>query len=333
MRRRTGFTLIYFAVIISTLLLRVSTALGLPESIGADGSIYFTLMCQPVIFGALPLACYAIMQFAERRRAAKQGIVLTTGDMFAAFRSDFSVRNTSGRNWMRSIILGVCVIITGSFISYLWQSVLIMMGYSFSSSPDVYNNIGDLFIQLTLTALLPAVFEEFTHRGLLGGAYLETGWRFALISALLFSLMHQNIRQTGYTFIDGAVIALAVYYSGSLFTGIVIHFINNALSVIISYSEQQGGILYFLAQIEDWLYGSVYGIMVFVAIAVAAGLLIAFLLMRMRNDAVKAGRVPSAQFAPYPDGVLPVRYDWVTHIVIAVGVAATLFSFAWGMMR
>lgn len=284
MSKRLSVGFIYFGVVLMTLLLRISSALDIYSALGVDSDAFFTGIVQIVIFGVMSISLYLLC--VTKRR----------GESFLQFRQDFGIRRTSFRNWLRVVGVTVCMIIVANAISVVWQSVLSLMGYVRVPSSTDYYDIGVLFRELVLVALLPGVFEEVAHRGLLYAGYKETGWKFVLVSAVLFSLMHQNIVQTGYTMFDGAVIALTMYYTGSIFPCIFIHFVNNAVSVCSGYVAQNGGIFSFMLTLEQWLSGTAAGFAVSIlAVFIAAGLLILFF-KRMRNDAVRSGFMSPVPF-------------------------------------
>ena len=102
-------------------------------------------------------------------------------------------------------------------------------------------------------AITPALVEEFATRGMVMGASREFGEGFGIaVSAIFFSLMHGNLVQIPFALIMGVVIAFAVVKTGSLITGIIIHFINNAFSVIMTYT---------LAGVESTIIQSVFSIL------------------------------------------------------------------------
>ncbi len=136
---------------------------------------------------------------------------------------------------------------------------LIMVGVGVSAFANVItNNIGLFFesfgIHFTMPdleypegifgfllsfiaiAVTPALTEEFATRGMVMGSAREYGQSFALISsATFFSLMHGNLVQIPFAFIMGIVIGFAVIKTGSILSGIIIHFINNAVSISMNY--------------------------------------------------------------------------------------------------
>lgn len=316
-RNKIGF--IYFAVVIATLMLRVASALDIYSALGIDDTdAFYSCVVQILIFGVMSLSLY----------------FLTTGQdkKLTVFREDFGVRKVGGRNWLRIVLIAICMIVVSHAISFVWQSVLSLMGFTHISSPTDYSSIGILFKELALVALLPALFEEIAHRGLIFAGYRECGWKFVLISAIYFSLMHQNIVQTGYTFFAGVVMALAMYYTRSIFPGIFMHFLNNAVSVVSGYISQNGVVFSFVNDIENWIYGSVAGLAIGFVIAVICAILMVLMFLRMRKDAVKNNVINGAPFERQI-GVTPLYKDVPFIATVVVGVVATLFSFVWGMMR
>lgn len=319
MTKRAGVGFIYFAVIVMTLVMRVASALDIYSALGVESDAFFTCMVQIMLFGVMSVVLYLLCVARPSAQTLKSVCI------------DFGVKKVSLRNCVRTVLLTVCMIVVASGISVVWNSVLSAMGYVRIPSSTDYTDYGVLFRELALVALLPAVFEEIAHRGLLYAGYRDSGWRFVLVSALLFSLMHQNITQTGYTFFDGAVIALAMYYTGSIFPGIFMHFVNNAYSVCSGFVSQNGGIFAFMNTVEEWLYGTVGGFIVSMCAVIICAFLIIFLFIRMREDAVKLGRVSATPFEK--TDALPLHRDVFFISAVAVGTVATVFSLVWGMMR
>lgn len=94
------------------------------------------------------------------------------------------------------------------------------------------------FIELLiLMALLPAVAEEALFRGVLQGLLQRrlSGHAAVWLSALLFGLMHAQF----YAFLSitvlGAVLGYLRWWSGSLWVPTLLHFLNNASIVVLSY--------------------------------------------------------------------------------------------------
>lgn len=88
---------------------------------------------------------------------------------------------------------------------------------------------------LLVIALLPACFEELLFRGaILQGAQNSMGSvRAILVVGFAFSLFHGSPEQTVYQFIAGCLFAFVAVRSGSLLPSVLMHFLNNALVIIL----------------------------------------------------------------------------------------------------
>lgn len=108
---------------------------------------------------------------------------------------------------------------------------------------------GGLIINLLLMALLPAVAEELTFRGVLQRLFqpstmLQNSTPHLAIwcSAILFSAIHLQFYGFIPRMLMGALFGYMLIWTGSLWVPILMHFTNNAMAVI----------LYFVAQRADW---------------------------------------------------------------------------------
>ena len=120
-----------------------------------------------------------------------------------------------------------------------------LMGNFFSSFGVEYevntgeNPTGIFGFMLTFiaTAIIPPLVEEFACRGLILGALRKFGDGFAvLVSAFLFGIMHGNFGQIPFAFLVGLVLGLVTVKTNSIWLAVVIHAINNAVSVILDYA-------------------------------------------------------------------------------------------------
>jgi len=92
-------------------------------------------------------------------------------------------------------------------------------------------------LELVSFALMPALVEELVFRGWFLGALRPFGERRALLlSALFFGLMHMNLTQVPFAFMLGLVFGFIYLRTGRLWPGMVIHFLNNALSVALDHA-------------------------------------------------------------------------------------------------
>ena len=118
------------------------------------------------------------------------------------------------------------------------------------------NTFDGLIINILLMALLPAVAEELTFRGVLQNLFTPSTNSFAPLtgrsgrgshlaiwcSAILFSAIHMQFYGFIPRMLMGALFGYILVWTGSLWLPILMHFTNNAMAVL----------LYFVAQRADW---------------------------------------------------------------------------------
>ena len=98
-----------------------------------------------------------------------------------------------------------------------------------------YTAIG-ILLDFVFTAVLPAITEEWFFRGVCLKNLLPFGSSVAVISSsLLFGLMHDNPIQTLAATFFGLIAGYTYLQTGSLWFGVLIHFMNNCVSLGISY--------------------------------------------------------------------------------------------------
>ena len=116
--------------------------------------------------------------------------------------------------------------------------------FSFTTTAKVSTSLGvemNTFWQFLLVsflvAFLPAVCEELVFRGIIYNGLRQklSAKASIIISALMFTLMHLSIYKTFYQMILGLILGLLIYYTGSIFYGMVFHFFNNFFIIFIAY--------------------------------------------------------------------------------------------------
>jgi len=106
--------------------------------------------------------------------------------------------------------------------------------------------LGDLSMSAAVfvIAVLPAFFEEFAFRGVFLSIMEKKFSKvpLILITGLMFGLMHMNIFTVFETGVLGVVLGLLTVSSGSVFPAVIMHFTNNAFSVILMFLIKDGKI-------------------------------------------------------------------------------------------
>lgn len=108
------------------------------------------------------------------------------------------------------------------------EGLFSQVGYNFDEAVSMASDPSVYFSSLIYSVVIAPVMEELFFRGLLLKKLQPYGKIFAIvISAMLFSLMHQNIVQMPVTFAMGMLFGyIAIEYS--LGAAIVLHLLNNA---------------------------------------------------------------------------------------------------------
>jgi len=137
-----------------------------------------------------------------------------------------------------SVILAfVSVFAIGSFIG-LFNWGLYEIGYRPSSIEFEMDTPWKLIAGIFSMALLPAVAEELLFRGIILQGLMKKYSKFAsiIMSAIFFMLMHGALSQTLYQFYLGIILAVVVAYGGSIFYGMILHFLNNLIVLVVNFA-------------------------------------------------------------------------------------------------
>ena len=155
------------------------------------------------------------------------------------------VRTLSLRTPTRSALAACVVLIAGAlplvwFIGWLQTFVLpvpweLLEGLEELVTADSAQRLVWLLLVLAVT---PAICEELVFRGvLLGGTRSLTPWRMIVLNGLVFGAFHLSF-ETVIRFLPtaslGMVIAWSVWRTGSLWVGMLMHFLNNATIVVLA---------------------------------------------------------------------------------------------------
>ena len=206
--------------------------------------------------------------------------------------------------WMTFTVL---MAITLAFMSFLLNWGIARL---FSAEYTVQNalDIGEypLWQVLCISVLLPAVLEEFFFRGALQPA-LEGGsfWSAMLISALSFALVHGDLTNLAGPFVCGLVYAYMTYITGSVWSAVLAHLINNGMTFVIGYMLRK-----YIA-VGLWEY--------FLLAVVVLFFLFLYLAMGRLERLVERGRVPRIKRAPLSKALASAVFSpgiWVLVVLL-----------------
>lgn len=103
------------------------------------------------------------------------------------------------------------------------------------------NGLGDLFINLFIMAIVPAICEEFLFRGLIQGQLTKLFKNVHVgiwLTAIVFSAIHLQFYGFLPRVVLGALFGYLMIHTGSIWTSVLAHFINNGLAVLTWYFVQ-----------------------------------------------------------------------------------------------
>lgn len=135
------------------------------------------------------------------------------------------------------------------------------------------NTIWGFFFNIFMIAIMAAISEEFLFRGVLLKLFSEWTKNIHLaviFSAILFSAFHLQFYGFFPRFILGVLLGYLFVWTKSLWVPIFIHFLNNAVAVIISYLFNKGVISFGIESVASYnnsvFLGSILLIIIFMTL-------------------------------------------------------------------
>jgi len=334
--KRTKLTFIYFCVMVALGTLQILYSV-IPNTLSDNmGDILYTLCSQVLCMGILPFVLLL------RLKPFDEG-----ENKLVRIAKDFRYSKPfNKKSWLLLLPIAISFYLVTSLSSRLWSSLLSIAGFTFpTNSGYLFANSWDFVLWVGIVGVLPAIFEEFTHRGLLLDALEDRGneWEMVLFSGLLFGGMHTNIQQFFYAFVGGCALAFVVIKTGSIFFSMIIHFFTNFISVFIGYCEYTDGFFNKVYILYNSIFDSTLSYLAYIAILIANLFLFFYLLSVVQKQ----------NSSPLRDGIRPRKF--ITHRItldtyrkdgkatfldnaflygaLAIGVSVTIFTLIYGYFR
>ena len=192
------------------------------------------------------------------------GVFIVPAMMFVALTDDnYSGYLQLNGNFRRfSLILGIILLFVSlPFVGWLLDinskmhlpAALSRVETWMRSSEDSAEKLTDAFlsssswmgflVNLLMIAILAAIGEELIFRGILVRLFREwTGsiHLAVIIPALIFSAFHLQFYGFFARLMLGLILGYLFVWTGSLWVPILVHFVNNALAVVVSFMDQRG---------------------------------------------------------------------------------------------
>ena len=131
--------------------------------------------------------------------------------------------------------LSICAFsnIASSVAGSIFENFGIDYEVTYAEEPD---GIFGFLLSLLATVIVPPLVEEFACRGIVLGILKKFGDLFSIIvSSILFGFMHSNFEQIPFAFFVGIGLGFITIKSGSIWLAVLVHAVNNSISVIYSY--------------------------------------------------------------------------------------------------
>ena len=340
---RGKLMIVYFCSMLALSILNICVS-AIPMRLSDnDIEMLFTLISQIGCMGIIPVVGVILAKPRKDEPFLEYGARLVRNWRYHA--------PTSPRAWLVVIPLALSFYFTTQLLARINALFLTIAQYTFPvGGTTVYGGFGDLLKWIALGALLPAVFEELTHRGLLIDAMQDRGNEIETVvfSGLLFGAMHTNILQFFYAFVGGMVFAFMVIKTNSIYPAMLLHFCNNAFSHIESYATQHpAGAFAWIAKLNDFFTGSTYAMLLGAVLLVGNLVLSIWLLSTLQRVAAKPEGLRekwilrskrTSQFAFSLDAYRPYGKATLTdnlflYGALAMTMAMTVFTFVWGVLR
>lgn len=159
---------------------------------------------------------------------------------------DFGYKKINFKAILICLGIGILAFFINLFVASFFNFILSYTGYSSGAGSSVGGEtsytVVNFLVEVVTVAILPALCEEFVHRGLvLRGTADTVGYKKAIIiSSLLFGLMHLNIQQFFYATILGIFMGFLVSMTRSIWPAVIVHFCNNFINVYLNFAEYNG---------------------------------------------------------------------------------------------
>ena len=134
------------------------------------------------------------------------------------------------------------------------------------------DTFGGLLLNLVVIALIPAVGEELTFRGVMQQALtrkMKNPHVAIILSAAIFSFIHFQFYGFLPRMFSGILLGYMFYITNSLWTSMLMHFLNNGTVVVLYYLNNKG-----IADIDVEHFGAMGGWMVALSAVLTAALIV-----------------------------------------------------------
>ena len=151
-------------------------------------------------------------------------------------KEQLSLRAPTARDGMMAIAVGLLAPAVGLLVFHLQSLVMPAPASLQEEMAKMLSDDLPLLVTLVVFAVLPGLCEEVLFRGALFGLMRrgDHPWLAIALNAVMFGVFHLFLHRWLPTGILGLLMCIAVWRSRSLWVGVVIHSLNNAVLLTIA---------------------------------------------------------------------------------------------------
>jgi membrane protease YdiL (CAAX protease family) len=157
-------------------------------------------------------------------------------------KNKISLRETLGFKKLKAFpaLIITLMSVPGYFVALALNYLVILLLQQLGKLPVAPmpspQTIPQLIVGILVIAVSPAICEEFLHRGLLLRAYEKRGsYKAIIITSIFFGLFHMDITNFLAPIFWGAIFGYFALRTGSIFAGMLAHFLNNAIAELLQF--------------------------------------------------------------------------------------------------
>lgn len=181
-------------------------------------------------------------------------------------------------------------------------------------------NVQELWLQIVVFSVLPALCEEFFFRGIIYRSFENLGTGMAIgVSSFYFALFHFDLRNLAGPLFLGFLITWYCYRTGSIYAAVLAHFINNLMAVLAGWF---GG-----AAIEDPMLLTADTLGQMFTFAIFAGIILMILMKAFIGITRKKVKEKLSEVRNFPLSIIlhwPVCLFLCTYVIISIVFVSSL---------
>lgn len=152
-----------------------------------------------------------------------------------AWRETFSIRSPGWTGVAAGVLIGCSAWVVASALLIRLLPPPPSLGKALEEILMLRDPSMPAALLLLLVAVQPAIAEEALFRGFIQNGLRSSGkWPAILVTAILFAVIHGSVYRLLPTLFLGLVIGYAAWQSGSIFTGAIIHGLNNGIAIWVA---------------------------------------------------------------------------------------------------